>query len=157
MTNEAELTFMDKMKEWTAILIIVAILSTIGNFIGFDVGIMESIPGILILVAISIVALILNYIIPIKIPTVIYISIIGMLVAIPASPIADFVIEHVTKINLLATATPILAYSGVVVGRDWKDFSKVGWRGLLVALLVVVGTFLVSSGIAEVLSRYVFN
>lgn len=146
-----------KIKEWIAVLIIVAILATIGNLIGYDIGIVESLPGMIVLVVISLLGLILNYLIPINIPTVIYISLIGMLVAIPWSPISQPIIEWVSKVQLLALATPILAYSGVVVGRDWKDFSKVGFRGLIVALLVVIGTFFVSSGIAEVLSRYVFK
>lgn len=154
MSKENEVSFSTQLKEWVVILLIVAVIATIGNFIGYDIGIIDAIPGMLVLFAISIIGLILNYVIPFNIPTVIYISIIGMLVAIPASPISEPVIEWVSQVELLALATPILAYSGVVVGRDWKDFSEVGWEGLIVALLVVVGTFLVSSGIAEVLSRF---
>lgn len=146
-----------KIKEWVLLLIIIGAIASVGNFIGFQVGIIESMPGMLVLIIISLVGLILNHIIPWKIPTVIYISIIGLLVALPVSPISDFVIESTQSINLLALATPILGYSGVVVGRDWKDFTKVGWRGLLVSLLVVIGTFVASSGVAEILFRYVFN
>lgn len=53
----------------------------------------------------------------------------------------------------MATVTPILAYAGVIVGRDWRDFLKIGWKGIVVSLLVIFGTFLVSGGIAQVLGN----
>ena len=52
----------------------------------------------------------------------------------------------------MATVTPSLAYAGVIVGRDWRDFLKIGWKGIVVSLLVIFGTFLVSGGIAPAVS-----
>jgi len=153
MTEEGNNTYLAQLKEWMMVFIIIGFIAVMGNVIGYDFGFFESIPGMLILIVISILGLSLNYIIPYKIPTVIYVSLLGLLVALPWSPISDFVLNWVNRIDLMALATPILAYAGVVVGRDWKDFRKVGWRGLIVALLVIIGTFLVSGGIAEIMMR----
>jgi len=153
MTEEGNNTYLAQLKEWMMVFIIIGFIAVMGNVIGYDFGFFESIPGMLILIVISVLGLSLNYIIPYKIPTVIYVSLLGLLVALPWSPISDFVLNWVNRIDLMALATPILAYAGVVVGRDWKDFRKVGWRGLIVALLVIIGTFLVSGGIAEVMMR----
>jgi len=153
MTEEGNNTYLAQLKEWMMVFIIIGFIAVMGNVIGYDFGFFESIPGMLILIVISVLGLSLNYIIPYKIPTVIYVSLLGLLVALPWSPISDFVLNWVNRIDLMALATPILAYAGVVVGRDWKDFRKVGWRGLIVALLVIIGTFLVSGGIAEIMMR----
>ena len=125
----------------------------VGNYVGFGVDILESIPGMAILVAISAAGLVLAKLIPFNIPAICYISIIGILIAIPASPISGFVVEATNKINLLAICTPILAYTGVSIGKSWADFKKIGWRGVVVTLLVIFGTFFTSALFAEILMR----
>ena len=76
-----------------------------------------------------------------------------MLVAMPFSPISGFVIYWANKVALMAVVTPILAYAGVIVGRDWREFVKIGWKGILVSLLVILGTLFVSGGMAEIMGR----
>lgn len=154
MSEEQPISYLNQLKEWILVFIVVGFIAIICNIVGYDAGFVESIPGITIFGIISIIGLSLNYLIPWNIPTVVYISLIGMLVAIPASPVARPVIYWSNKVSLMALCTPILAYAGVVVGRDWKDFTSVGWRGLLVSLLVILGTFFVSGGIAEIMSVF---
>lgn len=126
--------------------IITFILSIVANIVGYGYSIMESVPGLLILTAISIVGYILSYVVPIeKISAVLWISIIAILVASPISPIADFVIFHVGNIALMAVVTPILAYAGVLVAQDWDAFLEIGLKGVIVSVFVVAGTFLISS------------
>ena len=47
------------------------------------------------------------------------------------------------------TFTPILAFAGVLLGKDWKAFLSIGWKGVLVSLLVIFGTFFTSGLIAQ--------
>ncbi len=152
MEEKRKITFSDKLKEWVLVFIVVGFIATIGNIIGYDHGFLDSLPGMLILLIISVAGLSLNYLLP-KVPSVLFISLIGLLIASPFSPVSEAVIQWTAQVELMALATPILAYAGVVVGRDWKDFTRIGWRGLLVALLVLIGTFLVSGGIAEIMQR----
>lgn len=139
--------------DWTLVLCISGFIMLVGNFVGFGVGILESIPGMLILVAISVAGLALAKLIPINMPAICYISIIGILIAIPASPISAYVVEATNKINLLAICTPVLAYTGVSIGKSWADFKKIGWRGIVVTLLVIFGTFFMSALFAEIFMR----
>ena len=94
-----------------------------------------------------------EHFVPGNLPAVAYIALIGMLVAMPFSPISGFVIYWANKVALMAVVTPILAYAGVIVGRDWREFVKIGWKGIVVSLLVILGTFFVSGGMAEVMGR----
>ena len=103
----------------------------------------------LILFAIAFAGTILGSVFP-KIPTAIWITIIGVLVAMPYNTItAPFVVAEVNKIGILPTCTPILAYAGVSIGKDWTEFKRIGWRGIVVALFVMVGTYVGSALIAQ--------
>ena len=139
--------------DWFLVLIISGIIMLVGNYVGFKVNIIEAIPGMLILIAVSLIGLCLSKLIPLNIPAICYISIIGILIAIPASPISSFVVEATNKINLLAICTPVLAYTGVSIGKSWADFKKIGWRGVVVTLLVIFGTFFTSALFAEIFIR----
>lgn len=122
------------------------IISIICNMVGYDFSIGESIPGLLILALISIAGYALSYIVPVKrISAVLWISIIAILLASPISPIADTIIYHVNNISLMSVVTPILAYAGVIVGKDWGAFKEVGLKGLIISVFVIIGTFLISS------------
>lgn len=132
------------------VLMVVAIYDLLGNWIGYGTGLVEALPGMLILLAIAIIGILLSYIIPINCPSIIYISLIGVAVAGPWSPIAKMVVKHVDKINMLSLATCILGYSGVVMAKNWLDFKKIGWRGIIVVLLVMIGTFVGSAIIAHI-------
>lgn len=139
--------------DWVMTFIIVAILSTACNMTGYGGKLLESLPGMAIFAIISLAGLTVKHFIPGNLPAVAYIALIGMLVAMPFSPISGFVVYWANKVSLMAVVTPILAYAGVIVGRDWRDFVKIGWKGIFVSLLVILGTFFVSGGMAEILSR----
>jgi hypothetical protein len=134
-------------------LLITAAMAVIGNWISnkFTTSLVESIPGILILLGIAVAGTTLARIIPLNIPGIIYITVIGILLAIDGSPTAAYVTEAVGKIGLLPLATPVLAYAGVNIGKDWVEFKKIGWRGILITLCVMVGTFVGSAVIANII------
>ena len=50
----------------------------------------------------------------------------------------------------MALATPILAYAGLSFGKDLNEFKKLGWRIVVVSLVVYTGTFLFATVIAEI-------
>ena len=67
---------------------------------------MESIPGMLILCVISFLGLTAKHFIPSSLPAVTYIGIIGMLAAVPASPVSAPIIYWTGKIDLMASISP---------------------------------------------------
>jgi hypothetical protein len=141
------------IQEWILILVIFGVIATFGNWVGFDVVPVAAIPGMLVLILICLAGLIIQKLIPVNIPSVAYIAIIGIVVSMPAFPGSAKIVEWTTQVNLLALATPILAYAGIAIGRSWTDFKKLGWRSLVVAVFVLLGTFIGSAIIAEIVLR----
>ena len=85
--------------EWGFLFILSGIGMALANFVGFQVGFMESLPGVAILLAISCLGVIVSKLVPLKLPIVAYVSIIGLLCACPVSPCREFVISSAGKIN----------------------------------------------------------
>lgn len=128
--------------EWLFLLVIGVCGTGLANFIGYDVGFMESLPGLAVLVIISMLAVVSTKVIPLKLPIVAYCAIIGLLAACPLSPVRTFVIDAAAKINFTAPFTMVGAYAGLAIGDQLKTFVKQGPKILLVGLLVMTGTFL---------------
>lgn len=121
------------------------IACTVANMVGYE-SLGNSLPGILVLSAITLVGYFLSYVVPLKkISAVLWISIIAILISSPISPISDFVVKSVDSLNINAIITPILAYAGVIIGKDWGAFKSVGVKGVIVSIFVIIGTFLISA------------
>lgn len=128
--------------EWLFLLVIGACGTGLANFIGYDVGFLDSLPGLAVLVAVSMLAVVCIKLIPLKLPIVAYCAIIGLLLASPLSPVRTFVIDAAAKINFTAPFTMVGAYAGLAIGDQLKAFIKQGPKILVVGLLVMTGTFL---------------
>lgn len=121
------------------------IACTVANMVGYE-SLGNSLPGILVLSAITLVGYFLSYVVPLKkISAVLWISIIAILVSSPISSISNFVVRSVDSLNINAIITPILAYAGVIIGKDWGAFKSVGVKGVIVSIFVIIGTFLISA------------
>jgi len=139
--------------QWVKTLLLSGIFGMIGNIVGYQIMPWDSLPGILILIIIGIIGLFFSKIVGKSLPAFVHVSIVGILVSMPWCPISGFVMNWVGKVNLMAIVTPILAYAGLTVGRDWRSFTKIGWKAIFIGLLVIFGTFFWSALIAEVLLR----
>lgn len=106
------------------VLILMGMLSLVGNLVGPKHGIFEALPGMAILVLISIVGIILAKVIPGKIPAVAYIVTLGCIVTYPGFPGAAIVSKYMSKVDFLSLTTPILAYVGISIGKDLDSFKK---------------------------------
>ncbi|WP_432357024.1 hypothetical protein [Sporosarcina sp. UB5] len=142
------------VQEWVLLLGIFGITALIGNWAGYDILPLKAIPGMITLVVICLAGFILKELIPINFPSIAYISIIGVIVSMPWIPGSEKVVQWTSEVQLLALATPILAYAGIAIGRSWTDFVKLGWKTIIVATLVMLGTFLGSAVIAEIILRF---
>ena len=118
---------------------------TICNVLGEE-SLGGSLAGMIILTLITLVGYFLSYVVPAKkISAVLWISIIAIFIASPISPVSDFVVKSVDNVSINAIITPILGYAGIIIGKDWGAFKKVGARGIIVSVFVIIGTFLISS------------
>ena len=142
-----------KLKDSLIILLITAGISIVGNFIGYKVNMIEAIPGMLILVGIAVLGIVLAKLIPIKIPSVAYIVTLSTILTVPGVPGSAMITELVSKVNFLALATPILGYAGIYTGKNLDSLKKTGWRISILAIFVMIGTYLSSAIIADVILR----
>lgn len=140
-----------RKQEWIFTLALVGLGMMVANFIGFDVAFSQSLPGVLVLLVISAAAAFLSWLIPLKLPTVAYCSILGLLCACPISPVADFVIQSVGQINFTAPLTMVGAFAGMSISNQIKQFVKQGWKMIVISVLVMTGTFFGSLVIAQVM------
>ena len=138
-----------KLKRWATFLVIFSFIVAVGNFIGFHTSLIDSFIGMLLISLITIAGMSLERIIPWNIQSIIYISLIGIIVAIPGVPTANFLVHYVSQIDLTTICTAFLAYVGIAIGNDWEEFKKIGWKGIIITLIVISGTYLCSAGIAH--------
>lgn len=136
--------------EWLVMFIIAGIGIALANLVGFQVGFTESLPGIIILLLISFAAVVISKVLTVKLPVIAYCSLLGLLLASPLSPIREFVITSAAKINFTAPLTMVGAYAGISISDQLKEFAKQGWKMLLIAALVMVGTFTFSAAVAQI-------
>lgn len=144
-----------KIREVLAVLIIIGIITLVGNFVGANIPMIDAIPGMIFLIAISILGVIFAKVIPVRIPAVAYIVTIGCIVTIPGFPGATIFNAWAQKVNFLALATPILAYAGISIGKDLGVLKKTGWRILIVSFVVFIGTYIGSTIIAQIVLKLI--
>lgn len=135
--------------EWMVMLCVAGVGILLANFVGFQVGFFESLPGVILLLIISFMAVICTKIIPLKLPIIAYASIIGLLLACPFSPIREFAIASAGKINFTAPLTMVGAFAGISISNQLKIFAKQGWKMILISFLVMTGTFIGSAIISH--------
>ncbi len=142
------------LPEYIFLLAVSGCIICIGNAVGYDINITQSLPGMAILLAISCAGIILHMFSRgkfKKFPIIGWITLIGVLVSIPISPISAFVIEKTQHIELLSITTVVLAYVGISLGKDMVKLKQVGWKIAIVSLFVFGGTFLGSAVVAHVM------
>ncbi|MBB3176311.1 DUF3100 domain-containing protein [Variovorax sp. Sphag1AA] len=140
-----ELSLADKLIAWCVITGGVII----GNLLSYKVPLLESLIGMLAIIAIVWVVDTVKRFVP-KMPMVLVLSLVATVVGIPGLlPFSDALIAATAKLNFLAFTTPVLALAGFSVAKDLPIFRQLGWRIVVVSLTATAGTFLGATLIAE--------
>lgn len=111
---------------WIVLLIIFSVITVIGNFLGYKHPIEGSLIGMAILSVITLVGVWMERELPFNVSSILYISIIGIVLAFPGMPTSNFVLHYVSEIELLSIVTVFLAYVGIGMGKSWKEFKALG-------------------------------
>ena len=137
------------------LLLMVSVIIILTNVIGYKMPVKDSIIGVLLLSAISLVGLTISKFMSrfVKLPSMMYVSLLGLLLACPVSPVKDIVVETTTPVAFLAPATALGAFAGISLGKDLKDFAKMGWKLVLITLFVITGTFIFSALVADIVLK----
>ncbi|MGI5997398.1 MULTISPECIES: hypothetical protein [Blautia] len=137
------------------LLLMVSVIIILTNIIGYKMPVKDSIIGVLLLSAISLIGLTISKFMSrfVKLPSMMYVSLLGLLLACPVSPVKDIVVETTTPVAFLAPATALGAFAGISLGKDLKDFTKMGWKLVLITLFVITGTFIFSALVADIVLK----
>lgn len=137
------------------LLLLVATIIILTNVLGYKMQLMDSIYGIGILCGIALFGLTVSKLLNpfIRLPTMMYVSLTGLLLACPISPIKDTVIGLTSKVAFMAPATALGAFAGISLGKDLKTFAKMGWKFAIVTLFVITGTFIGSALVADIVLK----
>ena len=137
------------------LLLMVSVIIILTNVIRYKMPVKDSIIGVLLLSAISLIGLTISKFMSrfVKLPSMMYVSLLGLLLACPVSPVKDIVVGTTTPVAFLAPATALGAFAGISLGKDLKDFAKMGWKLVLITLFVITGTFIFSALVADIVLK----
>lgn len=137
------------IKKSFILLMIFSLITSFGTWLGLNDSFINIFVGMIIISVITIVGMIISAIIPYKVPSIVYISLIGILLVIPGVPTADLISYYVSSVDLTVICIVFMAYVGVAIGEDWQIFKKIGLKGIVITFFVIAGTFLGSALIAQ--------
>ena len=138
-----------RVLDWIILLVIFSVIVSVGNTVHTHKPFVTALIGMLLLSTMSLVSVILERIVPKHISSIIYVSIIGILLSMPWSPVSGYIVPYIKNVDLVSIVTVFLAYVGVSIGRDWDQFKKLGYRGAIVTCFVITGTYIGSAVIAQ--------
>lgn len=138
------------------LLLMVAVIIMITNIIGYGMPLADTIKGVLVLCAIALFGLTVSKFMSryVKLPSMMYASLTGLLLASPISPVKDIIIGVTSQVAFLAPTTAMGAFAGISLGKDLKDFAKMGWKLIIITLFVIAGTFVFSAIVADAVLRF---
>lgn len=128
---------------------VVGLMVLIGNRIGFDVPMLDALPGVFLIIMAVLVGDLIYVGTKRKLPAVCWISLVAMIMTFPATPYSADIAEITGKVNFLALITPMLTFAGLSLAKDIPAFRRLGWRIVVVSLLANAGVFLAATVIAQ--------
>jgi len=144
----------DRSLEYLKMLIIVGILILIGQRFGYGIAIMPALPGMIIVILISFLALTIKDSFPnLKFPAFAWASLTALILSMPFMPTADLFLKYTNEVNFLGTTTPILAFAGISVGNKIEKLKKLSWKVFIVAIAVFIGTYFGSAIVAHIVLK----
>ena len=126
---------------WILLLVIFSVITVIANYVGYHHPMEGSLIGMMILSLITLAGVWMERNLPWDISSILYISIIGIVLAFPGMPTSEFVLHYVSQVELLSIVTVFLAYVGIGMGKSWDEFKALGWKAIVITLLVIAATY----------------
>lgn len=165
MSNTKTVTTADKLKRLGYQLVmafVMAIIALIGHttMVSRAAGAIDfapaiaAIPGMLIIIVMVMAGLILKMLLPLPLPAIAYCVLIACICTIPGFiPGAEQITEALNKVNFLSLTTPVTACVGLSAAKDLPQLKKAGLPLLVVTAMTIVGSFIGSALIADIVLR----
>ncbi len=136
---------------WVLLLTIFSIITVVGNYIGYKHPVGDALIGMFILSLITLVGVWMERYLPLNISSIIYISIIGIVLAFPGMPTSETLLYYVSQVELISIVTVFLAYVGIGMGKSWDEFKALGPKAVIITILVIASTYLGSAVVAHII------
>lgn len=134
----------------TRIIIPCIFLVLIAQWAGKGMSPVSALPGALMMLAIILVSLQIKAWLPrLPLPAFAWATLIALLLSIPYSPVSDVFMRYTSRIDFLATTTPLLAFAGLSVGNSLDKLKSLSWRIVIISLLVFTTAFFGAAYVAQ--------
>lgn len=131
-------------------LAVLTLISIPLQLIATDLSLGAVVAGLAALYALCVVGLVITKYAPFYLPSVAWISLVGIVLTLPFMPWFEWFNGLVVGIDFLALAVPPLAYAGLAISDlELNVMRRSGWKILVIATLVFTGTYVGSAAIAE--------
>ena len=135
-------------------LAVISLVSVPIQLIATELNVLDIVLGLAVLYGMCVVGLLLTKFVPLRLPSVAWISLVAVVLTLPMLPWADAIFPLVEGIDFLALAVPPLAYAGFAISKlEIAVLKRSGWKILIIAILVFLGTYIGSAMIAEITLR----
>jgi NhaP-type Na+/H+ or K+/H+ antiporter len=144
----------DRSLEYLKMLIVVGILILIGQRLGYGIPILPALPGMILVILISFLALTIKDSFPnLQFPAFAWASLTALILSMPFMPTAELFLKYTNEVNFLGTTTPILAFAGISVGNKIEELKKLSWKVFIIAIAVFIGTYFGSAIVAHIVLK----
>lgn len=123
------------------------------NALGTGSALPVDVTGVLILLALTAVALVLAKLVP-AVPSSIWVLALATIASATFLPIGPFIASTTQHINVLFAGLPMIALIGMSLGRDVKALRSLSWKIVIVALMTFTASFLAAAIIAQVAFQF---
>ena len=122
------------------------------QLIATDMSLPQALVGLFALGVVCVVGVALTKWVPFYLPSVAWISLLGIALTLPFLPWGPAFTGLVADIDFLALAVPALAYAGLAVTRlEIEVMRRSGVKLAVVAVFVFIGTYIGSAAIAQLM------
>lgn len=133
---------------------VVSIINIPLQAIATDLSLLQIAAGLLALYLLCVLGVLLTRFVPLRLPSVAWISLVGIAATLPMLPWGPGFLSLVEELDFLAMAIPALAYAGLAVSKlEMGIMRRSGWKLFIIAVFVFLGTYLGSALIAELMLR----
>jgi hypothetical protein len=139
----------------TKILIPCIFIVLVGQTIGGKYGIIDAIPGAIIMLLICLASLGIKGMMPkLPLPAFAWAILLALLITVPYSPIGEFTTEKLSKISFIATTTPLLAFAGLTAGNSVDRLKRISWKIIITSLIVFTCVYFGGVAVAQYVLKF---
>lgn len=151
MTKNFKKTFGENIFNFAAISVCIFLSNLIINTKGgTGINIFACVSALSLLAIVSLGGVIMKEFIKIDVPSIVYTCLLATILSLPIFPWFNAVVSILGGLQFTAVLTPILAFTGISIGKDLAGFIKTGPKLIVVSLIVFAGAYVGTALIAQI-------